>query len=460
VGSVLWEEQPVPFKLEPLGTKIPLAETLHKQASGQEPLLPPFAASLPWLAHLLHHTGGITAKVVSGDSHTFLRANPSAGGLFPIEIYVIILKSDTLEPGIYHYHPLHLALYFLKPLPSSNELKEIFLNHSALESCPALIVNTGLFSRATWRYKERTYRRMLLDCGHALGNTLEMAQYYHVPAVHFTGFIDSQLSELLDLDSSDEVPLTVLGLASEDKKDNLVNLIQPGEAPAKAVQRTIRGQKIQQQQNTCEQIPAGCLLRPAVKTSLSKYSEIPKDTLPFPQLIAMRRSCREMSGEHLTQEEFYTLLNHVHKSHAFWSFNLSPEFLETQIIVLRVEGLQAGLYKWDELLGQPELKLEGDFQAQTYQFSLGQEIAASCAFLIVHTVRLPELIEQFGDRGYRYATLSAGIAGQRLNLVCGHLGLGSTGIGGYFDDDINTCLNLSLQEAILYVTAVGKPSLP
>lgn len=455
MGSVYWEEQPSPFKPEPQARKIPLADLLHQQAMGIEPLVPPFAANLPWLAHLLHHTGGITAKVVSGEVQTYLRANPSAGGLFPIEIYAIVQKSDTLEAGIYLYHPLHLALYEVASLPSEDELAKIFLNHPAIEHCPLILVYTAMFSRGTWRYKERTYRRMLLDCGHALGNTIEMTSHYHVHATLMSGFVDTSLGKILDCDVQDEVPLIAMGLSSMTDLQPLERGLVPSELPIEAVKRTNREQHIQQQQNTCEQIPAGALLRKPILLH-EHIAHTESSHLPVPTLISHRRSCREMNGDEISLEALQQIMGWAYRDEPNIQWNLCPDFLDTHLVVLRVSDMIPGIYRWDALQNKGLLRLQGDFQAQTYQFCLGQELAAAAALIIVHTVRLPELIDTFGDRGYRYASLTAGIIGQRVNLICGHLGLGASGIGGYFDDETNTCLELPLQEAIVYITAVGQ----
>ena len=54
--------------------------------------------------------------------------------------------------------------------------------------------------------------------------------------------------------------------------------------------------------------------------------------------------------------------------------------------------------------------------------------------------------------------MDAGQIGERINLVCQHLGLGTSGIGGYFDDLINQTLDLPLTQGILYMTTVGVPT--
>jgi nitroreductase len=70
---------------------------------------------------------------------------------------------------------------------------------------------------------------------------------------------------------------------------------------------------------------------------------------------------------------------------------------------------------------------------------------------------LRESIGRFGDRSYRYLHLDAGHLGQRLNLAAVRLGLGASGIAGFFDDRVNEVLGIPVEEAILYLTTLGQP---
>ena len=66
----------------------------------------------------------------------------------------------------------------------------------------------------------------------------------------------------------------------------------------------------------------------------------------------------------------------------------------------------------------------------------------------------------YGDRGYRYMHLEAGIIGQRLNLSALELDYGVSGIGGFFDDVINKNFSLPKGLATAYITVIGRPATP
>jgi hypothetical protein len=88
---------------------------------------------------------------------------------------------------------------------------------------------------------------------------------------------------------------------------------------------------------------------------------------------------------------------------------------------------------------------------------LGQNLASECAFVLVYTSDLAELTGDYGDRDYRKACMDAGQIGERLNLWAVHQGLGSSGIGGYYDDQANELLAAPQSYGIPCITLVGVP---
>src|SRR6267154_1813073 len=65
---------------------------------------------------------------------------------------------------------------------------------------------------------------------------------------------------------------------------------------------------------------------------------------------------------------------------------------------------------------------------------------------------------RYGDRGYRYVHFEAGAIGQRMYLAAEALGLGATGIGAFFDEEVNRYLGLSSELGqVVYHFAIGYP---
>ena len=83
--------------------------------------------------------------------------------------------------------------------------------------------------------------------------------------------------------------------------------------------------------------------------------------------------------------------------------------------------------------------------------------ANGITFALIYTADMEALVSDYGDRGYRYACMDCGVIGERIQLWAVHRELGSSGIGGYYDDLANELLELPLSHGVLYLTVVGVP---
>ena len=84
---------------------------------------------------------------------------------------------------------------------------------------------------------------------------------------------------------------------------------------------------------------------------------------------------------------------------------------------------------------------------------MGRDAAA----VVFQTADLTKAVAQYGDRVYRYLHMDAGHLGQRLNLAAIYLDLGVSGIGGFFDNQVNEVLGIPADEAVIYITTLGRP---
>jgi len=176
-----------------------------------------------------------------------------------------------------------------------------------------------------------------------------------------------------------------------------------------------------------------------------------------------RRSTREYNGASLTIEELKALLDFTYQPHHYANQGLDdqPDFftlnlVETFIAVSAVTGLEDGCYYYapaEQELRQIRFK---NFRRELHFLCLGQNLGRDAAVVLFQTADLKTAVEQYGDRVYRYLHMDAGHLGQRLNLAAIHLGLGVSGIGGFFDDQVNEVLGIPPEEAVLYITTLGR----
>lgn len=499
LGGVHWSEQPEPFKDAPEGRSFDLVphlrEMLREADSAPDPLNPWLHAgaspALPALARLLHCTLGLTARLVhqgeEGGSETFLRAAPSAGGLYPTETYVVVRNFADLPSGVYHYHALRSALIPVWEGDFFADLHHHFLGDAAVGASDCVVVFTGMFARSAWRYKERAYRRILLDTGHAAANLLEMAQSMRLDAVPLGGFYDEGIEELLFLGRKEEFPL--LGMALGPAGSLALGMGKTGEGPAQhpgpppeiAVMRAEPNDSMQVQQNACERIIAGEFVRPAITSAPPAAENVAHPpagaahaTLETPEgeesydpqaVLLTRRSARQFNGGSLSRRDLEETLRFAFRpspgsdpsSPGLSAPLLTRDVITFHLIVFAIEGILPGVYTLDPVTLERTLRREGDFRADLQAIALGQNLAFDCAFALVYTADMEALVSAYGDRGYRYACMDCGVIGERIQLWAVHRELGSSGIGGYYDDLANELLELPLSHGVLYLTVTGVP---
>jgi len=463
VGGVDWAARPQPWKdisgseREDIRPHLTFLESLQEGNAAEWASPEPGRLDLAALARLSWFAAGVSG--VAGDQsdpHLF-RTTPSAGGLYPVELYWIVLDVDGLEPGIWHFHSPGFSLIPVWKGTFLAEARSILLDYPLAPGTNAIAVLTGIFSRGSWRYGERAYRRVLLDAGHLAGNLLAATEREGLEAVPLSGFRDQALSDLLFPDS-DEVPLLMLPVGGSQVADWPRSWRSPCPPPS-SIPQDISPGRMQEVAHALGNLEDD-FERPRSLPAPSPVADgfHPPGSAPPTGLLRAsveRRSCRAFKDGPIPMEKFSSLLS--------WGAvprqqKLSPPgLLRTWIVALSVEGLAPGVHRLHEDLAL-ELVRGASLREECRAFGLGQDLAADAGFLVVHSAPLAEAVALLGERAYRPLCMDAGHHGERLNIAAEALGLGSSGIGGYFDDLVNETLGLDLAEAVLYVTAVGTPA--
>ncbi|HEY9846011.1 MAG TPA: SagB/ThcOx family dehydrogenase, partial [Candidatus Caenarcaniphilales bacterium] len=412
----------------------------------------------------------------------YLRAAPSAGGLYPAEVYVISRGTPTLPAGLYNYQVNSHTLIHFWQSDVWPDLQSACLWHPVLENTQLAVVITAVFFRSAWRYEDRAYRRIFLDSGHLLGN-LELACALNDYRPHLVGgFFDQAVNQLLYLDAGQEGAIAVVPLADLlEVKQNL--------PPAQtALPSTI--------QTNYPAIADGQLLyyfhqateikATAVPSTAAQPAPAPVDKYNFPfcdkistatapilwnnpqqnlkDTFIKRRSTRRYSGEPLTLAELKALLDFTYQPQHYISQGLdgAPDYfdlslIETFVAVSSVTGLEAGCYYYAPKAQELRQIRFKNFRRELHFLCLQQDLGLNAASVVFHTADLSQAVSQYGDRVYRYLHMDAGHLGQRLNLAAIYLNLGVSGIGGFFDNPVNEVLGIPHDEAVLYMTTLGRP---
>jgi SagB-type dehydrogenase family enzyme len=475
-----FDHQPVPFKEYASADRIDLAAYLpdddrlrsDTELASWRLTLHANERPLAELSHLLYFTNGVTAMIPHGDDSFYMRAAPSAGGLYPTEIYVAVRHHPVVPDGLYNYQVRdHSLVRFWARDPWAG-LTDACFEHPALEQADLAVIVTGVFFRSAWRYEDRAYRRVMLDTGHVLGNLAMVAPCVGRHAYPIGGFTDDALNELLFLARGEEEAIAVVALLPASEQAEGPTALPSPRHPRREVPEGERLQAVHEAGKLTSERPAAPPTpeeAPAEKFAIAFGEEL--RGLPFAwngllaPTIARRRSTRGFTGEPLTRDELATLLEFTYRpdlmpAEACHEWNpryFAPHLLQTFVAVNQVEGLDPGCYHYTPARRElRQIRFTG-LKDEVRYLALGQDLAGQAGAVVFHTADLPRAVEAYGDRAYRYLHLDAGHLGQRLNLAAIRMGLGVSGIGGFFDDQVNELLGIPEREAVLYLTTLGRP---
>jgi SagB-type dehydrogenase family enzyme len=164
------------------------------------------ALAVDELAALLEAGYGVTGGLESpgGDQTLPVRAVPSGGALYPLELYVAALRVTDVEPGLYHFDPLRRCLEALRTGLEPEEVAALSTYPEIVSASGALILAAAIFGRTRFKYGLRGYRFALLEAGHIAQNVVLAATALELGAVPLGGFYDRLTDEFLGLDGVNE----------------------------------------------------------------------------------------------------------------------------------------------------------------------------------------------------------------------------------------------------------------
>jgi SagB-type dehydrogenase family enzyme len=165
--------------------------------------------NLEKFGYLLWSTTGIQRV----DSGYDFRNAPSAGALYPIETYCFANKVNGLDVGLYHYNIKLHSLEELNIGDFSISLARACLGQEMLTSAQVVFLWSAIFERSKWKYKQRAYRYVYLDCGHIAQNLALCASSLGLGSCQIGAFYDDEINNILGLDGKEEgvIYLSVVG---------------------------------------------------------------------------------------------------------------------------------------------------------------------------------------------------------------------------------------------------------
>jgi len=161
--------------------------------------------TLEEVSQLLWAAGGKTIDGITGAT----RAYPSAGGIYPLEIYLVAGDVEGLADGIYHYKWREHTIKLVKEGDLRRELMRAALGQRMVANAPVSLVFTAVYSRTTRRYGKRgEIRYVPMDMGGAGQNVHLQAEALGLGTVIIGSFRDGAVKEILGVEN--EEPLYIM----------------------------------------------------------------------------------------------------------------------------------------------------------------------------------------------------------------------------------------------------------
>jgi len=462
-----WANMPDPFRhyegvpildlpADPPGPQVSMLELLQGAVGNTAATDGP-----TFLSQLLFYSAAISAskRVPSTGDKYALRVNPSSGNLHPTEFHFFTRGLKQWPDGLYHYRPSsHMAeqraLGSFEAMPAGG-------------FAPIVFILTSIAWREAWKYRDRAYRYCLHDMGHAWQGLALAARALGCDSFATGHFPDDEVARACRL-SNDEWPMLIIWLRGrsipvrdgepDDRKKiwfgGTANPLSNEQVLYPLIDRMHAATKLQETVcgaiSEAEPAATGCgeIKLPSPAASVRTFGEV----------VRTRRSALDFEGgrRSISLAQLSAIL--AVTAQPFSADFGGSRFIQLYLYAHRVDGLPPGVYRHWPREAELEQIRSGDQRVAAAGLSLGQDLAGNACVAFSMIADLERATRAYGDRGYRNAHFEAGAIGHRLYLAAEALGLGSTGIGAFFDDEVHGYLDLPpALGQVVYHFAIGYP---
>lgn len=467
-----------------LDIPIPAVEVVREGLAALPPshIRPP--QDLKTVATWLYMAYGVAVERRFRGHNYFLRTCPSAGALYPCEIYLAAFAIDGVKPGLYSFNPHEFTLTQLREGPETlAHIKRGRPDLAFMKSVPGAVLVSTIFWRSAWKYRIRGFRVAMLDAGHLTANLVAVANGLGIQTMTRLKMNDTTIRELTglwyehDFGAFEAVQSMVVWA-----DDATCPLEQPG--PLGAVPPV---QPIERQPLSKESVPYGSILAAhfdcaapgvAIRDIKPPYTELSpmplihqsrrmpdfRKTYGGPtlrQVLLKRRSSRDFRRRAIPHDEFMAINRSAFRTGTFPP--ILPEgpyagLIRAFWVIHAVTAVPAGIWYYHPHTDRWVMLIEGDYRDMSQAICLGQTRCGNAAAVCFMVANLDLVMHSAGPDAYRLAHLEAGIAGQRLALAAEASGVGSCGICSFYDEEARAFLGLQQSTwEVLYAFAIGFP---
>jgi SagB-type dehydrogenase family enzyme len=465
--KVDWNDAPSKFTTYPQATRLPLSSSVNCRSlelgvrgRGRTKSNSPFITAEELSDFLLLSFGILrrnlainwnvdSKRVARHRNATFSRGTASAGGLYPVEVYLISRCRAVLPTGIYHYDVGHHAIERLR-VGNSESAVSLAIDNSEFDSSDILFVLTTRFWKTVFKYHNFGYQLVSQDSGAALGSMEQVAYALGWDTTVIYWFEDRRIAAVLGLEIDEEAPFAVLAVTGSGDREKRERDTQEGNdfCSTLALKRTQvyeRSKKVFVP-DLLRRVHGATLLdkveRPTLDVSnqstnstVGGYPTVRGDLYPILRRreTSWGRFCLAPAvGREALMQILSFVANGVQYKTDLSGCHTALSLLRFFLIARNVESLAEGVYEYsvstDRLSARSTKNIPTSFQSVYFlqNFNLDQ-----ISSMLVITGKLDAALETLGARGFRVMNAEAGMAAQRAYLASTALSLGCGAVAGF-----------------------------
>ncbi len=137
------------------------------------------------------------------------RTSPSAGALYPLNIYMLTGDVDGIPAGVYRYRPKEHMLSLIVAGDKRQELFDVALQQGAVKDAAMVIAIGAVYERTTNKYDQRGIRYVHMEVGHVAQNIYLQAGALNLGTVFIGAFHDDEVKAVLQMGKK-EIPLGLM----------------------------------------------------------------------------------------------------------------------------------------------------------------------------------------------------------------------------------------------------------
>jgi SagB-type dehydrogenase family enzyme len=290
-----------------------------------------------------------------------------------------------------------------------------------------------------------------------------------LPASLSYEFEDQEVNQFLGIHEKREVALAVVQVFGPETSHEIGEAEVP-ELPEEILKASIVSAReveypvIREMHQATSQIVKGQLPETRMAQNLglepegwTKIRDLPAwpEMLDYPDALFQRRSKRNFVEKAIAGDQMSAFLEALRAEEGRDLCASYDNSVAVGLLVGRAGDMAQGFYLVDQTHREIGTVSRGSFRREMARICLDQMWLANAGVHFLFLANLDVLSRTWGPRGYRYTMLTAGRLGQRLYVAATAMGLGSCGIGAFYDGEAKELLGLNDGSRLLYLVSVG-----